>query len=412
MLRVPDSAAYRATRLFRLSIGIYFMGGFVVSLVSLLVPRLQLLMGLDYTQASLVQLAFHSSYLLFALPITAVLVRIGYMRGIALGLAVMAISCFGIIAAAGRASYAAVLIALLALACGITFLQIAGNVVIAVVEPEDRAVSRLTFLQGFNSIGTVLAPLIGASFLLTERSAQGNDSAWATLAMPFAVCALILAVLAAGFTRARGLLNGIAPPRRVSLAGQGRVLADRRLIAGTVAMFGYVGAEVTIGTLLANYLVQPEILGVSPVTAGRLVSLYWAGAMIGRFAGATLLARFAAPRLLAVHALLAAALTLVATGAHGLVGAAALIAVGLCNSIMYPTLFALSLPEDETAAPYASMALCMAVVGGAIVPVATATIADATSLAASFALPAFCYFGIAAFAVACGTIWHPRAARA
>ncbi|WP_375391023.1 MFS transporter [uncultured Sphingomonas sp.] len=411
-MSAPSPAA-RAARMFRLSIGTYLSGGFIVSLISLLVPRLKLLMGLDYFRASLVQLAFHSSYLLFALPITALLVRIGYMRGMAAGLAVMALGCAGFVAAAGAASYGAVLLALLALAGGITFLQIAGNIVVAVVEPEARVISRMTLLQGFNSLGTVLAPLIGASFLLTENSAAGTERAWATLALPFVASTLVLLALAVAFWRARDLLAGLPAPRRMPLAGLGRVLADRRLLAGTAAMFAYVGAEVTIGTLLTNYLVQPAILGVSPAAAGRLVSLYWAGAMAGRFLGALVLVRWPPPRVLAGVAAGAVALVALAIAATGPLGAAALIAVGLMNAIMYPTLFALSLPDDEGAAPYAAMALCMAVVGGAVVPVLTGALADAYGLAASLALPALCYLGIAAFALACAGAWaRPRLALA
>jgi FHS family L-fucose permease-like MFS transporter len=400
------AAERRAARLFRLSIGTYFMGGFLVSLVSLLVPRLKLLMGLDYFRASLVQLAFHSSYLLFALPITAWLVRIGYMRGIALGIAVMVIGCLGFIGAAGIANYPAVLLGLLTLAAGITFLQIAGNIVIAIAEPDERAISRMTMLQGFNSIGTVLAPLIGASFLLTDASTRHSDSGWVMLTLPFIASAAVLALMAIAFFRARNLLDGLPAPKHVPLAQLGRVLSEPRLMAGTVAMFGYVGAEVTIGSLLANYLVRHDVLGVTPVTAGRLVSLYWAGAMIGRFAGAFLLARWRPPRVLAGVAVGAMLLVLVAMGATGLIGASALIAVGLCNSIMYPTLFALSLPDDETAAPYASMALCMAVVGGAVLPVMTGALADAYGLRAAFSLSVVCYLGIALFAFACGSVWQ------
>lgn len=394
-------AEHRATRLFRLSIGTYFMGGFVVSLVSLLVPRLKLLMGLDYTQASLVQLAFHSSYLIFALPITALLVRAGYMRGIALGLAVMALGCIGFVGATRGSSYPAVLLALLVLAGGITFLQIAGNIVVAVVEPGHRAVSRMTLLQGFNSIGTVLAPLLGSSLLLADRSVGATDAARAMLALPFVGSIIVLAALAAAFAWSRTMLDDMAQPRHVPLRALARVLADRRLLAGTAAMFAYVGAEVTIGTMLATYLVRADVLGVSAVTAGRLVSLYWAGAMIGRFVGSGVLARWAPPRILAALAIGATLLTLTAAGLPGVAGAVALIAVGACNSIMYPTLFALSLPDDETAAPYASMALCMAVVGGAVVPVLTGVAADASDLPTALVLPASCYVGIAAFALAC-----------
>lgn len=389
-----------ASRLFRLSIGPYFIGGLVLSLVSLLVPRLKLLMALDYTQASLVQLAFHSSYLLFALPITAALVAIGYLRGTAVGAAVMAVGCGGFIVATGLNSFPGVLLALLTLAGGVTFLQIAGNVIIAVIEREERAVARLTLLQGFNSLGTVLAPLAGAPFLLAERSAAGDERAWVTISIPFVLCIVLLIGVAAAFWAGRDLMRGRDEPHRIPTAALLRVLANRRLAAGSVAMFGYVGAEVTIGTLLTNYLVQPQILGATPVDAGRLVSLYWAGAMVGRFAGSALLVRWPPPRLLAAMAVAATGLTLAATVATGVLGAAVLIAVGLCNSIMYPTLFALALPDDRSVAPYASMVLCMAVVGGAVIPVLTGMLADASTLAASLTLPAVCYVAIAAFALA------------
>lgn len=380
-------------RLFRRSIGIFFMGGFVTALVGLLVPRLTLIDRLDYTRAALVQFAFHSSYLLFALPITLLLVRTGYMRAIAAGLAVMGGACIALGAAAWAGSYPLLLVALLALSTGITFLQIAANVVQPLVESAGRGAARLTLLQGFNAIGTVLAPLVGAGFLL---QAGGGDRL--RLALPFLACALVLAWLALVFWRARDLLAGHPAPHRLPLARLGRVLRERRLAWGSLAMFGYVGAEVTIGSLLANYLAQPAILGADPAQAGRLVSLYWGGAMLGRFAGAFGLARIAPARLLAGVALGAVLLVAVASQAQGVVGAAALLAVGLCNAIMYPTLFALALPEDRGLAPYAAMILCMAVVGGAVVPLATGALADRVGLAGALALPLLCYAGIAAFA--------------
>ncbi|WP_277970723.1 MFS transporter [Sphingomonas echinoides] len=391
----------RAQRMFALSIGPYFMGGFVVSLVSLLVLRLKLLMALDYVQSSLVQFAFHSSYLLFALPITAWLVRIGYMRGIATGLLVMAVGCVSFVGAAALHSYAVVLLALLTLSAGVTFLQIACSVTVAVVEPAQRAIPRVTLLQGFNSVGTVLAPLIGAWFLFADHGSTASDGAWTMLAIPFVACMLVLLGLARAFWSNRELLAGMPRPRRVRVGELHRLIADRRLVAGALAMFAYVGAEVTIGGLLAGYLVLPEILAVEPITAGRLVSLYWGGAMLGRFVGAAIITRVPAPRLLALAAVAATVFVVVATQADGALGATALIAVGLCNSIMYPTLFALSLPDDQSLAPHASMVLCMAVVGGAVVPVLTGGLADQIGLGNALLLPGLCYLGIAAFAFGC-----------
>jgi FHS family L-fucose permease-like MFS transporter len=177
------------------------------------------------------------------------------------------------------------------------------------------------------------------------------------------------------------------------------VLRNRRLLAGTVAMFAYVGAEVAIGTLIPNFLMLPNILHAAPLAAGQLVSLYWGGAMIGRFAGAVLLRDFDPGLLLAAAALGSTMLTIVAVVIGGGGGAAALIAVGLCNSIMYPTIYALALPADEAEAPLASMLLCMAVVGGAIVPLFTGMLADRIGLVPALLLPAACYLVIAAFAL-------------
>ncbi|WP_010544070.1 MFS transporter [Sphingomonas elodea] len=382
-------------RLFRRSIGIFFLGGFVTALVGLLVPRLTLVDGLDYTRATFVQFAFHSSYLLFALPITMLLVRTGYMRAIAIGLAVMTLACVALGGAAWIGSYALLLAALLALSTGITFLQIAANVVQPLVATEGGGAARLTLLQGFNSIGTVLAPLLGAGLLLHAGGGFGR----LPLALPFLACALALAGLCLAFWQARDLLADHPAPRRLPLAELIRVLRTPRLAWGSLAMFGYVGAEVTIGSLLTNYLAQPAILGADPATAGRLVSLYWGGAMLGRFAGAFGLARIAPARLLAMVAIAAVALIAIATQTQGPLGAAALLGVGLCNAIMYPTIFALALPEDRGAAAYASMILCMAVVGGAVVPFATGALADRLGLATALGLPLLCYLGIAAFAL-------------
>ena len=383
-----------ARRLFFLSIGMFFIGGFLTAIVGLLVPRFKLLYGLSYSQASLVQLASHSSYLLFAVPITMMLIRIGYMRAIVIGLTVMAVGCLAFIAADAAQAFAMVLGALLLLSLGITFLQIAANTVVTLVGSARGSASRLTLLQGFNSLGTVLGPLLAAPLLL--GSATGEEQ----VGLPFLAATLVLAGLALSFAINRNLLRlGSRPASAmVALSSVAALFRDRVMVAGTMAMFAYSGAEVTIGTLLTNYLVRPEALSLSPATAGQMVSLYWGGAMIGRFAGALLLGRFDPTRMLAATALGAAALTALACFASGWLGSGALIAVGLCNAIMYPTIYALALPVDEGAAPLGSMLLCMAVVGGAVVPVLTSIAADAFGLAPALLLPALCYLGVAAFA--------------
>ncbi len=391
--------------LFDLSIGVFFLGGFLTSIVGLLVPRLTLTLGLDYTRALLVQFAFHLSYLLFAFPIAVAILRVGYMRSIVAGLSVMVAGCLALIGSAEWRSFALVLLALLTLSTGITFLQIAANTVVTVVGPSHHAAARLTLLQGFNSLGTVLGPLIGAVFLLGSIGLDGpSTTGLGADAVPFIAGAILLGLLAIAFYRQRNLLGRaeLSPvATRAVFATLPAVLRNRRLLGGTVAMFAYVGAEVAIGTLIPNFLMLPDILHATPLAAGQLVSLYWGGAMIGRFAGAWLLKRIDAGLLLASVAVGAMALTTVASLSGGVTGAVALIAVGLCNSIMYPTIYALALPGDAAKAPLGSMFLCMAVVGGAVVPLMTGVLADRIGLALSLLLPAACYIVIAAFAAQC-----------
>ena len=393
----PDSA----TQLFRMSIGMFFIGGFLSSAISLFVPRMTLVYGLDYARALLVQLAFHTSYLLFAVPIAIAIIRMGYMRSAATGLAIMAISCVLFLWAHGLHSYGLVLFSLLALSAGLTFLQIAANTVVTVVGNADRAAFRLNLLQAFNSIGTVFAPLVAAQYVLGNPAATGL-AAIADMAPPFLFAILILGALAATFFLNRALL---ARSEQADIAGArldwAALFRDRRLTAGALAIFTYVGAEVTIGTLLVNYLVMPAVIGAAPVSAARLVSLYWGGAMIGRLAGAYAM-KYAQPSmLLMVSAIGAALFVAIAATIQGWAGGTALLAVGLFNSIMYPTIYVLALPEDPKLATPGATLLCMAVVGGAVVPMVTGLLADKIGLAVSLGVPALCYLFIAAFARAC-----------
>ncbi|MBT2246357.1 MFS transporter [Sphingobium sp. BHU LFT2] len=399
------SAESMARTLFWLSIGVFFIGGFLSASVSLLVPQLKAILGLDYKGALLIQLAFHFSYLLFALPAALAVVRVGYMRAIAIGLAVMAAGCLGLATAQGLRVFVLLLGALLLLSAGQTVLQIASNTVVTVIGPARGAAFRLTLLQGYNSLGTVMGPLLSAPFLLSRVMPGAHRDI--TPSLPFAAAGFILTILALLYVGHRSLLVGSAVGARDYLPRDWPqlflgVLRKRRLRWGSVAIFVYVGAEVTIGTLMTNMLMLPERLGLDPVSAGRLVSLYWAGAMVGRFVGAWLMTWISQAGLLACAAAMAVALTMGAALLPGALGAAALIAVGLCNAIMYPTIYALALPRDRQLAPLASMWLCMAVVGGAVVPMLTGVVADRVGLLAALLLPAICYVGIGGFAIACG----------
>lgn len=393
----PDDRIARS--LFRLSIGVFFIGGFLTSSVSLLVPRLKLMLALDYAEALLVQLAFHASYLLFALPITGLIVASGYMRSIAQGLAIMTLGCLALALAQHSLSLALILGALLLLSAGQTFLQMASNTVVTVIGPSRGAAGRLTLLQGFNSLGTLLGPLLSAPLLLADVDPAAPRSGSA--ALPFIGTAIVTAGLASAYAVHRGLLAERDERRPMAPRGLIAVMRHGRLRWGTAAIFAYVGAEVTIGALLPNVLMRPDRLSATPVAAGQIVSLYWGGAMIGRFLGAFAMRQIRAARLLLLAALGAVALLLAAIALPGAAGAGAMIAIGLCNAIMYPTIYALALPSDSREAPLASMWLCMAVVGGAIVPVLTGFAADATGLLPALLLPVACYGLVGWFAHRC-----------
>jgi FHS family L-fucose permease-like MFS transporter len=380
----------RADRLFLLLIGVYLGGGLLNSTVNLLVPRLRITLGLDYTQALCVHLAYYSSYLVFALPITLWSMRLGYMRAIAAGLATMAAGCLFFVFAQGQRDFALVLAALLVMSSGVTFLQISGNAVTTAFGSSTRMASRFTLLQAFNSFGTVAGPLLASRFLL----GQGNAAA---PFLPFAIAAGGLMLLAGAFWGHRRMIAQLSSGRpawsRFSV-----VSATARMRFGALAIFAYVGAEVTIGTLAVNYLMLGDTAGLSAVTAGRLISLYWAGAMVGRFAGAFLVRRIGPAPILIVACGGALALLLVAIGIQGMPGAVALLAIGLCNSVMFPLIYTLALPDDQADAPIAAMLLCMAVVGGAVVPLVTGFAADRVGLPRSFLVPAICYLLIFGFA--------------
>lgn len=397
-LRIAPPAG---TELLRLSTGVFFIGGFLTSVVSLLVPQLRLTLDLSYAEALTVQFAFYASYLLFALPITLGVIALGYMRSIALGLAIMAIACLALTAAQARLDFALILFALLLLSAGITVLQIGSNAVVALIgRSADGAASRLTLLQAFNSLGTVLGPLLCASLLLGGTAASGKQAGAGWAALPFVGSAFVLAALALLFFGKRSIIDGQQAPARPALTELSMVLSSHRLRAGVAAIFAYVGAEVTVGALLTEYLLLSG-LGFTPAGAGRAVSLYWGGAMVGRFAGVLLMRRVSPADLLTVAGSGAVLLVLAASASPSGAGAVALILVGLCNSVMYPTIYALALPRTARQAPLGSMVLCMAVVGGAVIPLLTGFTADRIGLAHALVLPALCYGAIIVFGRSC-----------
>ena len=405
------SVVPRQPLLIALVVFLFFAWGYATVLSDSLVPKLKGVFALSYTEVLLTQFMFFISYLLFSIPAGFILSRIGYLRAAVLGLVIMICGCLLFSPAAASGFFWPFLFALFVMAAGITLLQVIANPLIAELGPSSSSSSRLTLAQAFNSLGTTIVPLVGA-FLILRGSVTINPANLSAAALratriaqahevpiPYLMIGAGLAVVALFLWLMR---NRPAPPVSPQMASFSALwaLRDRpRLMLGTIAIFVYVGAEVSIGSIMSNYLMQPSVLGLIAERAGALVSLYWGGAMVGRFIGSWVLARARPGFVLACCAVCACLLALLSSLSHGEFAAITLIAVGFFNSIMFPTIFTLASDDLGEETPNASALLCMAIVGGAIVPEITGALADAESLAVALAVPAVCYVWIFIYGV-------------
>jgi FHS family L-fucose permease-like MFS transporter len=380
------------------------MWGLLTSLNDVLVPHLKSIFDLGYAAAMLVQFAFFSAYFLFSIPWSRIVTAIGYQRTMVAGLISMAVGALLFIPAAASASFPLFLGALVVLAAGITGLQVAANPYVVVLGKPQTASSRLDLAQAFNSLGTAIAPSLGALLILSavplsiaQLQTLSPDALHlyrvqeaASLLPPYLAIAAGLALLAVMIATSKLPMIATA----ASSHGRGRgdsIWKHPNLILGALGIFAYVGAEVSIGSFLVNYLTQSNIGGLSPQAAAFHVSFYWSGAMVGRFLGAGLLRRFKAGRLLAICAVCTAVLVTVSMLTSGRVAMWSILAVGLFNSIMFPTIFSLGVAELGSLTERGSGILNMAIVGGAILPIVQGLIADRIGIQHAFFVPVICY---------------------
>lgn len=392
-------------------VALFFLWGFCTVLNDTLVPRFKALFALSYAQAMLTQFAFFLAYFVVSVPAGLLVSRIGYVRSIVVGLATMTLGCLMFVPASAAVLYSLFLVALFIVAAGISVLQVAANPFIAQLGSAASSHSRLNLAQAFNSLGTFIGPYFGAWLILGRvPAAQGPGPPGAlqrlqqahALQLPFLLFALVLGLATAVFALFWRRGGGMArmPEEGVSVRATLALLRRARTGLGALAIFVYVGAEVTIGSLMINYLMSAHTLGLAAVTAGRMVSLYWGGAMVGRLIGSALLRRVNPSALLTLCALGAATLALCSALSAGGVAAATALAVGLCNSIMFPTIFSLSIEGLGAQAPEGAALLCLAIVGGAVIPPIAGRVADVThSLSYSLFVPLLCYLWIAVFGV-------------
>lgn len=411
----PDGeAAAGATgrRLLPIVLALFFTWGLATVLVDIVTPKLKHLFALSYAEATLTQFAFFIAYAVVSLPAGLLVSRIGYMRGLVLGLLVMAGGCILFAPAARVGLFPLFLVALFVMASGIAVLQVAANPLVARLGAPERAPSRLTLAQTFNALGTTIGPAIGAWAILGRDAPAPAEAATASPAAlaaarqaeaavlqgPFLAIAAILLALAILFWTLRGRVR---ESPAVPASGLGLdLLARPRLALGALALFLYVGAEVSIGTLMVSYLAEPRVLGADPVTAGHLLSAYWGGALAGRIVGSVALRHVRAGAALAACALAASLLVTVSVVSQGSVAAWSLLAVGLANAILFPTIFAMAIEGLGARTAQGSGIVCMAIVGGAVVPVITGSLADHVGLGPALGVPVLCYLCVAVYGLA------------
>ena len=396
---------------------LFFMWGFVTASIDPLVPSVRAVFSLSYAESMLTEFAFFLAYGVVSIPSALVLEKMGYARTILISLVAMTAGCLLMPVATHASAYWLVLIALFVIAAGIALLQVAANPLAAQLGRPEGSHFRLTLSQTFNSLGTVIAPIIGSYLILRGGVFAGAANAisrGATLRnvdTQFFIIAVVMLLLVLLMWRLRRLLH-VPHEMDDAKASPFAAFASRRALFGGLAIFLYVGSEVSIGSIMINFLHQPAIMNVSYAEAGQLLSLYWGGAMVGRALGSVVLIRVPANRVLAASAVVALLLCLVVTQEGGLVmltfgsgnagriAGIAAIAVGFFNSIMFPTIFSLTLERANAPTASTSGLLCTSIVGGAILPVITGYAADHIGLASAFFVPLMSYACILFFALA------------
>jgi len=375
---------------------LFFMWGFITCLNDILIPHLKGIFDLSYSQAMLVQFCFFGAYFIVSMPAGKIVKKLGYQKGIVLGLIIAAAGCFSFYPAAAMHSYPVFLMALFILASGITVLQVSANPYVSILGDPKTASSRLTMTQAFNSLGTTIAPFFGAYLILDQVVESMSVTQQAeSVQLPYVLLAGLLLILAAIFSYIK--LPIVEHNEESTDAKQlnGSAWQYRHLILGAIGIFVYVGAEVSIGSFLVSFFNDPNIAGLEESQAAKYIAYYWGGAMVGRFIGAAVMQKLAAGKVLAFNAFIAVIFIAITMFASGQVAMWSILLVGLCNSIMFPTIFSLAINGLGKHTSQGSGILCLAIVGGAILPLIQGVLADSIGVQNSFFLPIICYVFIA-----------------
>lgn len=373
---------------------LFFMWGFLTCMNDILIPHLKGLFNLTFTQAMLVQFTFFGAYFLMSLPAGRIISKIGYKSGIVLGLSIAGLGALLFYPAASFLSYGFFLFAFFVLASGIVILQVAANPFVAELGSPETASSRLNLTQGFNSLGTTVAPMFGA-YLILDNNSDDLISQASAVQMPYIGLAVALGLIALVFAF-------VKLPKIIDAEEQkaeGSAWNHSHLVLGALAIFMYVGAEVSIGSALVSYLGSDGLNLFGEAQAAGYVSIFWGGAMVGRFIGSAIMHKVSSNKLLAFNAIMVVVLVLISMMTEGYIALWSIVLVGLFNSIMFPTIFTLAIDGLGQHTSQGSGILCLAIVGGAIVPLLMGVLADNFGLQNSFIITILCYAYVFYYAV-------------
>ena len=414
---------------------LFFAWGFITALNDPLVAAVKGIFTLTRFEAQFIAFAFFIAYGIISFPAAVLLQRFRPMPSIVSALVTMILGCLIILIAANVAVFPLVLVGLFVLASGITILQVAANPLVAALGDPERSHFRLTLSQTFNSLGTFIAPILGAHLFLKgvevkeglvvtdavrAHALGGIDTAYLWL------CGLIGALTLFMWLLRRTVTAALPESGTVNRQSIGAVIADafssRWAIFGGIAIFLYVGAEVAIGTQMTAFLNDNAIWGLSDAPfrvpllgatmgsdgvhgvsveeAGKAVGFYWGGAMVGRAIGSALLARVSAPKLLAAFTAIAMLMCLYVVSVGGVSAGFVALSIGLFNSIMFPVIFTITLERSSASVEATSGLLCTAIVGGALIPLVVGKMSELTSYHFALIVPAACYAVLCAFAIA------------
>ena len=371
---------------------LFFFWGFITVLNDILIPFLKDSFDLNYTQAMLVQFCFFGAYFIIS-PFAGKLIdKVGYQQGIVLGLLTTAIGCFLFYPSADLNVYELFLFAFFVLASGITILQVAANPYVAALGPDKTAASRLNLAQAANSLGTTVGPIVGAALILGVVAADAS-----AVQGPYIMLGSLLVLVAIMFRFIK--LPRITRVESVESTSDENIWSRRSLVLGALAIFLYVGGEVSIGSFLVNYFAESTIGGLSHAEAGEMVAYYWGAAMIGRLVGAAAMNYIAPTKYLSLNALIAIVMIVVSMNTSGSIAMWSILAVGFFNSIMFPTIFTLAVKGLGSLTSKGSGLVCQAIVGGALIPLVQGVAADTIGIQLSFIVPMVCYIYIGWYAL-------------